>query len=210
MSTDHLLPGCCNPDACVATSAMNRPRLFTHWIPNLQVRSYLGFTVTYPNHLHSQTLNEKSLLQLRQQPAHSRLKFIDDYLEDARRAEDKVYSFESPWTPESTHNRDNTTIPELAENISTGVALPSSADPSSPRSHLPRLVTNIHIVPYSQISNDSPTSFLSSVSSIFSEAMAEDSDSCPPESLIQKSSTSRDDAGVPSLGDPLSASMADS
>ena len=210
MSTDHLLPGCCNPDASVATSAMNRPRLFTHWIPNLQVRSYLSFTVTYPDHLHSQTLNEKSLLQFRQQPTHSRLKFIDDYLEDARRAEDKVYSFASPWTPEPTHNWDNTTIPELAENISTGVASPSSADPSSPRSRLPRLVTNIHIVPYSQISDDSPTSFLSGVSSIFSEAMAEDSDSCPPESLIQKSSTSRDDAGVTSLGDSLSASMADS
>lgn len=191
MSTEYLLPGYWNSDTCVATSAMNLPRLFTHWIPRLQ------------------TLNEKSLLQLRQQPTHSRLKFIDDYLEDARKGEDKEYSFTSPWIPESTHNRDNSTILVLAENITTCVASPSSTVPSSPRSHLPSLVTTTHLLPFSQSSDlDSPTTSLSSASSLFSEVMIEDS--CPPESLPQKISTSQDDAGAQNLGDLLSVSITDS
>lgn len=188
MSTDCLLPAYWNPDTCVATSAMNRPRLFTHWIPRLQI------------------LNERSLLQLRQQPTHTRLKLIDDYLEGARRGEDKEYTFVSLGMSESsttTHKRD---LSVLGENITTCVASPSSTAPSSPGHHLPRPVTTTLIPTFSQSSDlSSPTTSSSDASDLLPEAMVEDS--CPHEYLSQRSCAYRDGSDVTSLGGVLSVSI---
>ena len=146
-------------------------------------------------------------MQLRQQPTHSRLKFIDDYLEGTRRVEDKEYAFASLGMPESSYNRDKSTLSVLEENITIGVAPPSCTDPSSPTRHLPHLVTTL-VNPPSQISDlESPTTSLSSASSLFSEAMLEES--CL-EYLPQKTPTCRDDAGVPGMGGVLSVSIVDS
>jgi len=191
MSMDCLLPGYWNPDTCVATSDMNRPRLFTHWVPRLQ------------------TLNESSLLQLRRQPTYSWLKFIDDYSEDAQRGKEKEHAFTSLAMLESTHKPDECTVPIPGENITTRIASPSCTDPGSPRCHLPRLITTTHNPPFSQSSDlDSPTPSLSTASSLFSEAMEEDS--CPPEYLPQNTSACRDEAGVPSSGGVRSVSIAES
>lgn len=191
MSTDCLLPGYWNPDICVATSAMNQPRLFTHWIPKLQ------------------TLNERSLSQLRQQPTHSRLKFIDDYLEDARRGGEKEYAF-VPLVMQASNTTaregDKSTHSVLGEHIATRVASPSRSDPGSPSRHLPRLVTAALISAFPQSTDlDSPTTSFSGTSNLLSEAMVEDS--CPPEYLSQRNPAPRDDPDVPNSGGVLSLSL---
>jgi len=135
---DYLLPGYWNPDICVTTSAMNRPRLFTHWVPRLQ------------------TLNESSLSKLRQQPTNSRLTFIDDYLESARRDQDKEYTSVS-LGPEPTHARDKSARPSPGENIPTGVTSPSCTDSGPPSRHLPCPVIAALILPSQSSDLDSPT-----------------------------------------------------
>lgn len=147
-------------------------------------------------------------MQLRQQPTHSRLKFINDYLQGAQRVEDKEYTFTSLGISESSYNRDKSTLSVLEENTSTGVASPSRTDLSSPSCHLPPLVIST-LNPLSQSSDlDSPTTSLSSASSLCSEAMVEDS--CPPKYLPQKMLTCRVDAEVPGMGDVIPVSVVDS
>ncbi len=205
MSTDCLLPAYWNPDICVATSAMNRPRLFTHWIPRLQVCPFYGLysVLTEPNHLDSQILNERSLLQLRQQPTHSRLKSIDDYLEGARRGEDKEYAFVSESNT-TTHKRDKSTLSVLGENITTCIASPSRTDPSSPGRHLSRPVTRTLTPTFSQCSDlSSPTTSSSGAPNL----LLVEEDSCLPEYLPQRTCTYRDGPDVPSSGGVLSVSI---
>ena len=129
------------------------------------------------NHLSSQTLNERSLLQLRQEPTHNRLKFIDDYLEDARRGGEKEYAFVELRIPESnttTHQRDKSTLSLHGGNVTTCVAPPSCTDHSSPSRHLSHPVTATLIPTLSQSSDpDSLTISLSDASSLLSEAMVE-------------------------------------
>ncbi|KAI9441929.1 hypothetical protein H4582DRAFT_1426636 [Lactarius indigo] len=182
MSTDYLLPAYWNPDTCVATSAMNQPRLFTHWIPRLQ------------------TLNERSLSQLRQQPTHSRLKFIDEYLEGARRGEDTFVSLGMPESSTTTHKLNRSV---LGENTTTCVASPSSTAPSSPGHHLPRPITTTLIPTFSQSSDlGSPTTSSPVTPNLLPEAMVEDP--CPPEYLSQRTCTYPD---VPSPGGVLPISI---
>ena len=136
---DHLIPGSCNPD----TSALSRPRLFTHWVPRLQVWSPLLFWFQFSNtdRHHLKNLDEKSLLQFLQQPTHSRLKFIDKYLGDAWEDNGEVYAF-TPWTPECIHNGNNTVIPYSQKAATTWPHLAFLDHPT-----------------YSQISDKPPTCF---------------------------------------------------